>query len=240
MSSTEDEENRVIRTRLLYKEAYLKSLTKKFLQFSNAIKTKSEAEWFDAYQGLVRELDVFEFNTSTKVQLLADSCTRQIELYDATVADAEARLERGRAEVAALRDELQREQRNRQNREEYEALAAVVTAYPPKADTTREIQQIDTEIERMMEEASATTEKFELRTRQLQLLLYAINQIEATFNDEKRAADAAAAASKAAPAASVLNPNAAPFVPRSAKSEPQDLPAPEPSKDVEMTDNSPR
>ena len=80
MAAASDEQE-VLKARLLAKEASLRDLTKRYLQFVNGIEGKSAEECGVLYQGLLKEIARYEFAVS-KARSLIETNTRQVADYD--------------------------------------------------------------------------------------------------------------------------------------------------------------
>jgi len=80
MAAASDEQE-VLKARLLAKEASLRDLTKRYLQFVNGVEGKSAEECAVLYQGLLKEIARYEFAVS-KARSLIDTNTRQVADYD--------------------------------------------------------------------------------------------------------------------------------------------------------------
>ena len=71
------QEEEILRQRLNAKEASLRSLTKHYLAFANAVETASVEECQGKYQELLREIAAYEFAVS-KARALMETNTRQV------------------------------------------------------------------------------------------------------------------------------------------------------------------
>ena len=80
MAAASDEQE-VLKARLLAKEASLRDLTKRYLQFVNGVEGKSAEECGVLYQGLLKEIARYEFAVS-KARSLIETNTRQVADYD--------------------------------------------------------------------------------------------------------------------------------------------------------------
>ena len=82
-------EEAALRLRLQAKEVALRSLTKKYLAFSNAIEKSSVEECEAMHEALILEIKTYEFSIS-KGSLLVDTNVQQVAEYDAMQQDVEA------------------------------------------------------------------------------------------------------------------------------------------------------
>jgi hypothetical protein len=80
-----------IRRRLQAKESALKTLTKNYLAFANAVESSSVEECEPLYQRLLLEIAQFEFQTG-KASALVDTNLRQVEEYDSMQQRVEAEM----------------------------------------------------------------------------------------------------------------------------------------------------
>lgn len=79
---------------------------------------------------------------------------------------------------------MKEERKKRKNREEYQAIVSVINEHPSREETQKEIEKLNKELQSLSEEASATSTKFDLRVKQFQLLLFAVNQLQQTLQTE--------------------------------------------------------
>ena len=88
MAAAEEE---ALRLRLQAKEASLRSLTKRYLTFTNAIENNSLEECEAEYQKMLLEISAYEFALS-KAEALVDTNERQVAEYDAVQQSVEAEM----------------------------------------------------------------------------------------------------------------------------------------------------
>jgi hypothetical protein len=81
----------VFKLRLLAKEVNLRSLTKKYLAFAQAVEDSSVEECEQQYQSLLKELAAYEFAMS-KARSLVDTNNHQVVDYDHMHREVEAEM----------------------------------------------------------------------------------------------------------------------------------------------------
>jgi len=183
MDEREDDEG-IFRQRLLAKETQLKRAAKKFVLFQNTLLYQPPEKWIEAKQTLSKELFLYQFSMN-KTHLVCTTAEKQLENYSQELKIKDEEINKVQIEIEKLKEDLQKEKENRKNKEEYETIAKVINSYPPRQQTEREIQELNQELELLSQEAASTTSRFDLRTKQLQLLLYAVHQLQQTLEEEK-------------------------------------------------------
>jgi len=103
----DDEE--LIRVRLLPKEFQMKRITKKTLAFINSItRSNSYSESYAVYQGLVKELAMFEFQLINKLSLVVDTNESQIQQYVQLQNHREKEIQEAEKEIERLKRRTER------------------------------------------------------------------------------------------------------------------------------------
>ena len=107
MSAAPSDENAVLRQRLLAKEASLRDLTKRYLQFVQAIETKPVEECQPLYQALLKEIARYELAVS-KARSLIDTNERQVADYDKMRQSIEEEMGTTQSDIQRLRTVMTR------------------------------------------------------------------------------------------------------------------------------------
>jgi len=156
------------------------------LSFINIIgRNNSFSECHAVYQGLLKELAMFEFQLINKLSLVLDTNESQNEQYIQLQNQREKEIQEAEKEIERLKDELKEARRNRQNLEEFESMAQKVLEYPSRDISIKQIGDLNKELELLTQETAATTHKFELKNKQFQLFLYALHQLQSQEEDDK-------------------------------------------------------
>jgi len=87
-------------------------------------------------------------------------------------------------EIKQLQSQLIKERQNQKNKQDYDALISVINEHPTRDQTQREISVLKSDLEVLAKETETTATKFDLRTKQFQLLLYSIHQLQQTLEEE--------------------------------------------------------
>jgi len=180
-----DEEENIIRQRLIAKEPTLKlkKITQKFLNFASS---QSSDECTKIYHELLGMLLQFQFNVS-KDQIVANTSEREIDYYDKLYQERTRDIERVKTEIAQLKIELDKEKQIRKNKEEYESLAKIINDYPTRSETEKEISELKRGLEALEDESSSLNTKIELRSKQFQLFLHAVQELQTELQEEQEA-----------------------------------------------------
>eukprot|EP01102_Stenamoeba_stenopodia_P013738 TRINITY_DN4493_c0_g2_i1.p1 TRINITY_DN4493_c0_g2~~TRINITY_DN4493_c0_g2_i1.p1 ORF type:complete len:174 (-),score=67.45 TRINITY_DN4493_c0_g2_i1:10-483(-) len=86
--------------------------------------------------------------------------------------------------IAKLKRELEEEKRKRKNFEEYENLRKKISELPSRSETETDMARLKEDLDALEAESSALDAKIELRTKQFQLLLFAIEELSNLQDDE--------------------------------------------------------
>ena len=180
---SEDAQAEAIRLRIQAKDNALRSLTKRYLGFAATIETSSDAECEALYQGLMLEVDQYELAVS-KANALVDTNVRQVAEYDAMQQRVEAEMETTRADIERLTKVLEQERINRQQKEQYSALAKRIHAYPSREETQAEIARLNEEIAALKQDSDAVQGQLELRSKRFAGFMHALHDMSLLLESE--------------------------------------------------------
>ena len=183
MSAAPSDENAVLRQRLLAKEASLRDLTKRYLQFVQAIETKPVEECQPLYQALLKEIARYELAVS-KARSLIDTNERQVADYDKMRQSIEEEMGTTQSDIQRLGEQLQEERKLRQQKEQYAALAHRINQYPPRQETQAEIQKLNGELETLKAEGEAVQAKLEMRSKRFAGFTHALHDLQLQLAEE--------------------------------------------------------
>ena len=184
MSASASDEQEVLKQRLLAKEASLRDLTRKYLQFVNAIENKPVEECQVLYQALLKEIARYEFAVS-KARSLIETNQRQVTDYDQMRSVIEADMTTTQADIERLAGQLQEERKTRQQKEQYAALARRINQYPPRAETQAEIRALNEELSSLKAEGEALASKMELRSRRFAGFTHALHDLQLQLEEDQ-------------------------------------------------------
>ena len=182
MAAASDEQE-VLKARLLAKEASLRDLTKRYLQFVNGVEGKSAEECGVLYQGLLKEIARYEFAVS-KARSLIETNTRQVADYDQMRQVIEGDMGSTQTDIESLAGQLQEERKVRQQKEQYAALARQINQYPPREETQAEIHALSTELVSLKAEGEAAATKLELRSKRFAGFTHALHDLQLQLSED--------------------------------------------------------
>ncbi|GAM22773.1 hypothetical protein SAMD00019534_059480, partial [Acytostelium subglobosum LB1] len=174
-----------LKRRLIAKETPMKKAFKKYLAFvatlENSASTPEQCQ--AAHQALLSELSLFEFQVQ-KATVLCDVNKKEMDYYSTLYSTRGQDIERVKAELVELKERLAHEKIQRQYKEQYLALYKLINDKPSIPDTEREIAKVKKELEAIMEQGTRTNEKLEMRTKQFQLLLHTVQELEQSLDTD--------------------------------------------------------
>jgi len=165
------------------KETALKRLTKKFVNFCNTLETSSVSESNIQYQILLKELALFEMGID-KARTICETTERELNSYNQMFVQREESIEQVKKDILVLKEELAQERRIRQNKEQYAQLAKIIAERPPTSVTEKEIEQLQTDLASVTQDTTRTSSKLDLRTKQFQLFLHALSELQRELDDD--------------------------------------------------------
>jgi len=180
----DEEDDNTIRLRLVMKETALKKVAKRFMSFCNNIENASLEECNVQYQLILKELALFEFGIE-KARMICDTTEREMSTYNQLFAQREQSIEDVKQEITMLKEQLTQERIIRQNKEQYTQLAKIIAERPPTSVTEKEIEQLQGELDVLTQEATRVNLKIDLRTKQFQLFLHALSELQKDLDDEE-------------------------------------------------------
>lgn len=207
-------EEATLHLRYQAKEAGLRSLTKRYLAFSNAIESNTIEECEATYAALCLEIAQYEFAVS-KASSMVDTNMAQVAEYDAMQQDVEAMmcvrapshaprpgsasltkfpcLRHGMSrnttkdDIERLTSVLEQERTIRQQKEQYSALARRIHAYPSRSDTQAEIERLEADIATLKGESDTVASALELRSKRFAGFMHALHDMQLLLESEQAA-----------------------------------------------------
>ncbi|KAM9945833.1 hypothetical protein ACTFIT_004108 [Dictyostelium discoideum] len=181
----EDEEESIIRNRIVYKDFVIKKVFKKYLQFINVTTGNNEDSSVDLQSlctQLINEFGHLELSVQ-KAQTISETCTDETLYYQQLSKQREIEIENEKKEIAILKETLDYEKKQRQYKEQYLALYKAINEKPSTEQTEKEIEKAQKELNEITDQTNKTTSKLELRTKQFQLLLHTLNELEKNLDE---------------------------------------------------------
>eukprot|EP01132_Coremiostelium_polycephalum_P011879 gene11879-14530_t len=199
-----DEEENILKNRLIFKDTVIKRAFKKYLYFINTLTSPNDTpqqqqdtnnnnninepetsleKTQSAYISLVKELSNFELGIQ-KATIISDTNRDELTYYDSIYKQREIDIENVKKEITQLRERLAYEKVQRQYKEQYLALYKLINEKPTIEQTEREISQAQKELNEISEQTSRTNSKLDLRSKQFQLLLHTLSELEKNLEED--------------------------------------------------------
>jgi THO complex subunit 7 len=187
MAQREDQEiNDAIVSRLLHNEGPLNSCLEKFITFSDIILDGEDAEQSTTvFNELVRELEQYQYSHE-RTSLISAACLREAKNYQKSFGETENEINVVKQDIVSLKQELEKQKVIRKNKEEYDAIAKLINELPSRETLQKELDKVSKELSLIESESAVVNSKLDLRTKQFQLLLYSINELERELNMEEQ------------------------------------------------------
>jgi len=94
-------------------------------------------------------------------------------------------IEQTKHDIEKLKVQLEQEKIGRKHLEEYDSLSKFICELPERKETYREIEEQNKQIQAVQEELNNTSSKLDLRSKQFQLLMYSIHELQRTLEEEE-------------------------------------------------------
>ncbi|EGC37106.1 hypothetical protein DICPUDRAFT_30821 [Dictyostelium purpureum] len=182
----EEDDEGVLRNRLIYKDIIIKKIFKKYLQLVSLLNSPTSAtspQIQQTYTQLLNEFSLFELSIQ-KAQTISETCREESNYYEQLCKQREIEIENEKKEIIKLKETLDHEKKHRQYKEQYLALYKVINEKPSIEQTEKEIQKSQKELNDLSDQTNKTTSKLELRTKQFQLLLHTLSELEKNLDDD--------------------------------------------------------
>jgi len=139
----------------------------------------------ELYEEIVTNIVLCE-NALARCQYVDNATELQSQKLSQLMSEKDEELKKLEAEVASLKEEYNKLNVNKQNREQYEVLVKLINEYPSREKTEKEISAIEGQINQLEEENEKINDKISNRTKQFQLLLFALNQLQTELDKEEK------------------------------------------------------
>ncbi|EDO43898.1 predicted protein [Nematostella vectensis] len=179
-------DDEVIRKRLLIDgegvgdDRRITTLMKTFVKWCNSTDDDNDA----SYQKLLAQLAQCEFAMG-KTEMVHAMNERETENYEKAYKEVEQSITHAYEEIATCKTNLQEAKRIRRNKQEYDALAKEITKHPERQETTRQISELEKDLNSLTETKESLVSKLELRKKQFYLLINTIHELQRMIDDEK-------------------------------------------------------
>ncbi|XP_078342095.1 THO complex subunit 7 homolog [Oculina patagonica] len=187
--ATDDE---IIRKRLLIDgegagdDRRITALLRTFLKWCNS--TDAEEDSDATYQKMLVQLAQCEFAIG-KTQTVFEMNELETENYEKIYNEIEQSISHAYEEITSCKTELQQAKRIRRNRQEYDALAKVISQHPERQETLKQIEELDKELNSLTNTKESLLSKLELRQKQFHLLINTIHELQRMLDEDKTDSD---------------------------------------------------
>jgi|UniRef100_A0A7S4GJH7 THO complex subunit 7 len=174
----------VLEMRTVVNETDLSRLAGKWFAFMRDLEKKTVAEVETSYEEMINEIDLFEFNLSQngiRVQT-AEHDVHKLKEQESVLGKEIAQ---GGGKIVALKDSLVQERQERKHQEEYDAIAATILQHHDRATLAKEVDSLQKDIAQEEQDKSRQDRMLEMRSKQFQLLLTTIEDLEEELVGEK-------------------------------------------------------
>eukprot|EP00727_Mastigamoeba_balamuthi_P012503 m51a1_g7876 hypothetical protein (205) ;mRNA; f:28141-29198 len=182
----DDSDEALVRARLMYKEAPLKRVARRFLSFRSAVESsKPLPECEELYAAFERELESYEFSLR-EAEVLCATYEAEQALFLSLARERDAAAAAAAEQLRALQSQLAEERAASHHKEELAALRGVVQASKstvPQLETA--IAQLEREVAELQRVEKEEAQRLEERTKQMQLLLHAASLLNSELEAEK-------------------------------------------------------
>jgi len=113
-----------------------------------------------------------------KEHLIYAAYQRDCENYKELFKVKEAEIRFVKQEIGELKMKLKNEQQSKRNREEYMTLTKHINKHPKRYETEKAINEVKKELAAVEARAREITNEFESKSKQFQLVLYAVNLLQ--------------------------------------------------------------
>eukprot|EP01012_Entosiphon_sulcatum_P010471 TRINITY_DN16122_c0_g1_i1.p1 TRINITY_DN16122_c0_g1~~TRINITY_DN16122_c0_g1_i1.p1 ORF type:complete len:200 (-),score=50.44 TRINITY_DN16122_c0_g1_i1:7-606(-) len=168
--------------RCVANEGQLSGAVTRYHTFVNDILAKPTAQAEQEAAEFLAELDALEFNLMYNRGRIEASIA-DAQHFDTLYAELEQRIVSAAERIALLKEELQIERRKRRHREEYDAISRVILQQRDRDALQRDITQLRVDVQSLTQEKTKLSGVLELRSKQFQLLLTCIEDLETELED---------------------------------------------------------
>jgi chromosome segregation ATPase len=190
----------VSEARMIVNETALNSLALKWFAFVKDIEKKPLGETESSLEDLVTEIDSFEFNTSLILSRM-QTAQHDVQALTAQLVALKGLINQGNSKIGALKQQLGDARKERKRQEEYDAIAATILEQHDRTTVVTDIKALQDEIAHERQDKVKHDRLLELRSKQFQLLLTTIEDLEEELQGDEGMGMEAEGASPAAAAA---------------------------------------
>jgi hypothetical protein len=138
----------------------------------------------ESKESLIREISLYRFEM---VQVLASAamCERELSEYLRMEADTERDIQDAEKHIEQLTEELREHKSVRRHKEEVEMLARLVNTLPAGSVVDKEMRKAQEALDRLRAESAAADNKVRMRSKQFQVLLQCLSDLQRSVEEEE-------------------------------------------------------
>lgn len=175
------EDDAIIKHRLLTRttttrgEPPLKKLQKKFTSFALEVEKDSDnyADCERLAKAFLQELTTFELPL-LKSKAVIDANVREKENFNELKGEINRQIMQAEDDIEELKRKLEESKVERMHKEECETIRKLIAMQPPRAETQKQLTELEKEISLLEAENVAGSRTLELRKKQFALLLHVV------------------------------------------------------------------
>lgn len=144
---------------------------------------ESPEESRQIYDKILAQLSLIE-HSRHRSDLITKSNDEQLIKYQRLFADYEKKIIEIKDEIAKQRLELEKAKIIKQNRIQYDLLARVISAEPPRTEMNKKLVTLQKQLKELGEEKRRLVQKLDKRKKQFRVLSTSANQLRVDLNEE--------------------------------------------------------
>jgi THO complex subunit 7 len=135
-------------------------------------------------ESLIREISLYRFEM---VQVLASAsmCERELSEYVRMEEDIERDIQAAEKRIEQLTEELREHKSVRRHKEEVDMLARLVNTLPAGSVVDKEMRKAQEALDKLRAESAAAYNKVTMRSRQFQVLLQSLSDLQRSVEEEE-------------------------------------------------------
>jgi len=178
----EEQFKEAILNRLSMKDGQIETAVRRFVQLERSVNQIDEPkklidEVTKSQASIAKELDQYLFQVE-KEQLIFAAYQRDCDNYKDLFKVKDSQIRQVKQEIGELKMKLKNEQQSKRNREEYMTLTKHINKHPKRHETEKAINEVKKELAAVEARAREITNEFEAKSKQFQLVLYAVNLLQ--------------------------------------------------------------
>ncbi len=153
-----------------------------------------------SFDAVMKQLTVFEADVSKTYAVSAVTASRELAAYESNQRETESKITSVQAELISLKQTLALERVERAHREEYDAIAKSIHAFPTRQHTQKQIAAVQSEVNALEVESANTGRETNLKRKQFSSFVHALNDLKRAISTGANGTDSAATDTAMTPA----------------------------------------